>query len=143
MRYLTLYLILFVSFDISYAQTYAIKADRLISGDNDLLNPTVIVYKDKIVDINYNNQIPDSAQVIDLKGYTILPGMMDVHTHLLYDGGDNYEKDLYRNSPAFRAVRATSYLEISLKNGFTTLRDVCTEGAGFADVDLQKLYIRK
>ena len=130
--------LIFVLCETTSAQTFAIKADRLITGDKNLLNPTVIVYKDEIIDVNFDNRIPDSAQVIDLKGYTILPGLMDVHTHLLYDGGDDYEKDLYRNSPAFRAVRATSYLDISLKNGFTTLRDVCTEGAGFADVDLQK-----
>ncbi len=122
-----------------YAQTYAIIADRLIDGKTDkaLDNPVVIVYKNKIVDINFSNKIPDSATVINLKGYTILPGLMDVHTHLLADGLD-YNKDLYENSPSLRALRAVKHLSIALQNGFTTLRDVCSEGAGFADVDLRK-----
>jgi imidazolonepropionase-like amidohydrolase len=128
-----------VIFHCTFGQTYAIIADRLIDCKNEraLNNPTIIVHDKKILDINYENKIPDSAVTINLKGYTVLPGMMDAHTHLLADGAD-YDKDLYNNSPSYRALRATKYLSISLQNGFTTLRDVCTEGAGFADVDLKK-----
>src|ERR1035437_2614901 len=120
-------------------QTYAIIADRLIDCKNEqsIDNPTIIVYKDKIVDVNFKNAIPDSATIINLKGYTVLPGLMDVHTHL-FANGEDYNKDLYENSSAYRALRAAHYLYISLQNGFTTLRDVCTEGAGFADIDLSK-----
>ncbi|HEV3249631.1 MAG TPA: amidohydrolase family protein [Puia sp.] len=126
-------------FHIVTAQTYAIVADRLIDGqeDHSFNNPTVIVQNSKIVDINYKNVVPDSAIVINLKGYTLLPGLMDVHTHLMANGED-YDKDLYSNSPSYRSLRAVGYLAIALQNGFTTLRDVCTEGAGFADVDLSK-----
>ena len=124
--------------DIS-AQTLAIKADRLFNGkaDNIISNPVIIIHKNKIVDINFENHIPDSAEVVDLSGHTILPGLIDVHTHLLHDGGD-YNVNLYNHSPSFRAVRAVSHLDIALKNGFTTVRDVCTEGAGYADIDLEK-----
>src|ERR1700733_5590956 len=117
---LTLALIFF--FNIAFGQTYAIIADRLIDGSSDkaLSNPTVIVSKNKIVSINFTNIIPDSAVVINLKGYTILPGMMDVHTHLLADGGD-YDKDLYGHSPSYRSLRAVKHLNIALQNGFTTL----------------------
>jgi imidazolonepropionase-like amidohydrolase len=124
---------------IIMAQTYAIVADRLIDGQHDhsFSNPTVIVYHNKIVDINYKNFIPDSAILINLKGYTLLPGLMDVHTHLMANG-DDYDKDLYGNSPSYRALRAVGYMTIALQNGITSLRDVCTEGAGYADVDLAK-----
>jgi len=130
-------LIFTVIIKIAFAQTYAITADALIDGSSDqpLKNPTVIVRNKKIAEVNFKNSIPDSAIVINLKGYTLLPGMMDVHTHLLADGGD-YEKDLYGHSPAYRALRAVKYLNAALQNGFTTLRDVCSEGAGFADVDI-------
>ena len=126
-------------FQISRAQVYAITADRLIDGKQDhaIDNPTIIVRQNKIAEINFNRKIPDSAILIDLKGYTILPGLMDVHTHLMANGGD-YDKDLYSNSPSYRALRAVGYMNIALQNGITTLRDVCTEGAGFADVDLSK-----
>jgi imidazolonepropionase-like amidohydrolase len=123
----------------AFAQTYALVADRLIDGKSDeaLSNPTIIVSRGKIIDINFNHTIPDSAIVIELKGYTLLPGLMDVHTHLLGTGGD-YEKDLYDHSPAYRALRAVQRLRTALNNGITTLRDVCSEGAGFADVDLAR-----
>lgn len=122
-----------------FSQTYAIIADRLIDGKSEqpFNNPTIIIHKDKIIDINYKNSIPDSAVVINLKGYTLLPGLMDVHTHLLANGFE-YDKDLYSNAPSFRALRAAGYLSTALQNGFTTLRDVCTEGAGYADVDISR-----
>jgi len=122
-----------------YAQTYAIVADRLIDGKSDqaFSNPTIIVREGKIVDINFGRVIPDSAIIIDLKGQTVMPGLMDVHTHLLADGRD-YDKDLYGNSPSYRALRAVMHLRTALNNGITTIRDVCSEGAGFADVDLSR-----
>ena len=121
------------------AQTFAIKADKLIDGKSskEISNPIVIIYKDKIVDINFKNYIPDSAQIIDLSGHTILPGLIDVHTHLLHDGGD-YNENLYNYSTSYKALRAASHAETALKNGFTTLRDVCTEGACYADVDIER-----
>lgn len=140
MKYL-LFLTAVLFQQMAFAQTYAIVADRLIDGtSNDALNnPTIIVMKNRIVDINYKNTIPDSAIVINLKGYTLLPGLMDCHTHLLAEGSeDAYESDLYGNSSPFRALRAVKHLSIALQNGITTLRDVCTEGAGFANVDLAR-----
>ena len=138
MKYLLLFIGIFLT-EIMYGQTYAITADRLIDGEENhaLNNPTVIVRNNRIVDVNYNNHIPDSAIVINLKGHTILPGLIDVHTHLMADGAD-YDNDLYKNSPSYRALRAVGYMSIALQNGITTLRDVCTEGAGFDDVDLSR-----
>lgn len=134
-------LLVFIAFILAtglHAQTYAIVADRLIDGKSDkaINNPVVVIHDNKIIDVNFNNHIPDNATVINLKGYTILPGMMDMHTHLLADGGD-YEKDLYNNSAGLRSLRAVMHLNNALQNGFTTLRDVCTEGAGYADFDLK------
>lgn len=119
------------------AQTIAIKADRLISGDKEILNPVVLVKGHTILAITTDAAIPDSAQLIDLSGHTILPGLIDVHTHVLVDGSE-YFRNLYVQSASFRAIRAVSYLDISLNNGFTTIRDVCSEGAGYADVDIAK-----
>ncbi len=124
------------------AQTYSLKADYLIDGHSDkiLKNPVVIVKEDRIIEVSLSKNIHDSVQVIDLEGYTILPGLIDAHTHLLVagDGFTGYEKDNYRHSATFRSLRAVSHLKKSLHNGFTTIRDVCTEGAGYADVDLAK-----
>jgi imidazolonepropionase-like amidohydrolase len=138
MKWLLAFLCLIAS-SFGRAQTYASLADRLIDGKSEQLlsNPTIIVRQGKIVDVNFTHSIPDSAIVIELKGQTVLPGLMDVHTHLLADGGD-YDKDLYGNSPSYRALRAVMHLRTALNNGITTLRDVCSEGAGFADVDLAR-----
>ena len=138
MKLLSVMFALFV-FSSGFSQTYAIIADRIIDCRNgkQLDNPVIIVQKNRIADILFDNRYPDSAIVIDLKGYSLLPGLIDVHTHILA-GTDDYDKDLYKNSTSYRALRAAKHLSISLQNGFTTLRDVCTEGAGFADVDISR-----
>jgi imidazolonepropionase-like amidohydrolase len=132
-----LVLFFLISWQTGYCQTYAVVADHLVDVNQGKLldNPVVIVEGGKITGVNYTGTIPDSAVVINLKGYTVLPGLMDVHTHILADGRD-YDKDLYGNSPVFRALRAAGYLSRALQNGITTIRDVCSEGAMFADVDL-------
>src|ERR1700754_4335329 len=96
--------------NFAFGQTYAIIADKLVDGSSDhaFNNPTVIVKKNKIVSVNFTGSIPDSATVINLKGYTLLPGLIDCHTHLLADGGD-YDKDPFGHSPAYRALRAVKY----------------------------------
>ena len=118
--------LLFYSF--SYSQTYALIADRYIDCRNGKAvdHPTIIVTDHKITDINFTRSVPDQATIIDLKGYSLLPGLMDVHTHILA-GTTDYDKDLYENSPSFRSLRAVRNLSLALQNGFTTLRDVCTE----------------
>ena len=122
-----------------FGQTIAIKAGALLdvkSGEI-LKNAIVIISNNKIVEINSNDHIPDTAELIDLKDCTILPGLIDGHTHIM-SAGENYDMDLYSNSAVFRALRATSQLKTSLLNGFTTIRDVGNEGTGFADIDLAR-----
>jgi len=137
MRFLFSGLFIFLTL-FSYSQKYAIKADRLINGKSNTAqnNPIIIVENGKIIEINFANHIQDSCTLIDLTGYTLLPGLIDAHTHLLIDVPADYGKETYNFSPSFRSLRAVEHLKRSLDNGFTTIRDLCTEGAGFADVDL-------
>lgn len=121
------------------AQSYALIADRLIDVKNrtTIEQPVVLIQNNKIVQVLSGKPVPQGYTVVNLKGHTLMPGFMDAHTHLMNNGGE-YEKDLYSNAPTFRILRAVQHLRTSLHNGFTTLRDVNTEGAGFADVDLRR-----
>ena len=135
-------LLLFTSllvFQIALCQRYTIVADKLIDckGNKVIEHPVVIVESGKIIDVLTSRPKDDSSILIDLTGFTLLPGLMDMHTHLLSNGGD-FALDLYENSSAYRSLRAVSHLKISLQNGFTTIRDLGTEGAGFSDVDISR-----
>jgi imidazolonepropionase-like amidohydrolase len=84
---------------------------------------------------------PSGVQVINLKDRTCLPGLIDTHTHVLLQGdvtAADYDEQLLKQSTEYRAILATVNVRRALEYGFTTIRDVETEGAGYADVDVKK-----
>ncbi|MGI8772951.1 MAG: amidohydrolase family protein [Acidobacteriaceae bacterium] len=84
--------------------------------------------------------VPPSTQVVDLPGTTLLPGLMDLHSHLLlHPYNETLWDDQVLHEPApYRTLRAGKQAEATLMAGFTTLRDLGTEGAGFADVSIKR-----
>ena len=106
-----------------------IKAARLIDGQGGapLANPVVVVEDDRITRVGAGLPVPAGAEVIDLGGATLLPGLIDCHTHLTGQPGENYYDDMFRKSPIDGAMIAHVYARRTLEAGFTAVRDV---GAG-------------
>jgi imidazolonepropionase-like amidohydrolase len=126
-------------------QRILIKAGRLIDGLTDQARPNmgILVAGDRITAVGPLTQIQGQAggaRVIDLSQMTVLPGLIDTHTHLLLQGDSTsgaYDEQLLFQSIAYRAILAARNARLSLEHGFTALRDVETEGAMFADVDVK------
>jgi imidazolonepropionase-like amidohydrolase len=83
--------------------------------------------------------IPASAKVVDLSHATVLPGLIDCHTHIMLADTDNshYEDFLLKDSYQYRTILATLNVKRDLEAGFTAMRDVETEGAMYSDVDVR------
>lgn len=140
---ISLFFVFFTHF--IYAQNYTyVKADRLFDGEV-LHDKWGVLIKDNIIEIvDYQSIIektlPATAAIIDLKNATILPGLIEGHSHLLLHPYNEtpWDDQVLKEARSERVVRATVHAERTLKAGFTTVRDLGTEGADYDDVGLKK-----
>lgn len=117
-------------------QTVAVRAGRLFDSKSGtmLAKQVVVITGDRIVDVGPEGQvkIPAGAPVIDLSGATVLPGLIDAHTHMFDTRGPK------TNTSAERAIAmAIANVQADLRAGFTTARDMSTHGNGYGDLEIR------
>jgi imidazolonepropionase-like amidohydrolase len=128
----------FLATDAS-AGVKAIRAGRLIDGNGGvpIRDVVVLVENDRITAVGAGLEIPDGAEVIDLSSYTLLPGFIDAHVHLVgrHIGEGNWQNSAVRDLPQEDAIRGVRNARLTLEAGFTTVRNV--GAAHFSDIALR------
>src|SRR6202790_4453209 len=142
---LSIFLLSVIAITTSAQTLTVIRAGSLIDGQSSSpkKNQLIFIRGDKIEKITDASQsIPSDAKLIDLSSSTVLPGLIDSHTHLFLWGEDpakgGYDANILKAGIALRAARATYAARRALDQGFTTIRDVETEGAGYGDVGIKQ-----
>ena len=128
------------------AQTTVIRAGTLVDGKSNSprRDQVIVIRGNRIESVSdaSSSKMPADAKVIDLSHATVLPGLIDSHTHIFLQGEDpaqgGYDANILKYPLSFRAARATVSARRALEQGFTTLRDVETEGAGYGDVGIKQ-----
>src|ERR1700686_4295075 len=128
------------------AGTVVVRAEWLIDGaaDKPRHNMEIVVRGNRIVDVRPANSqaLPAAAHVVDLGAATVLPGLIDTHTHIFLQGEDpaagGYDVQLLKFPASYRVARAVVSARRALEQGFTSIRDVETEGAGYGDVGIKQ-----
>jgi imidazolonepropionase-like amidohydrolase len=115
-----------------------VRAGRVLNDQGILIEGERIRAVGALADVE--RQVPSGARTVDLSQATVLPGFADCHTHILLQGdvtAADYDEQLLKESIPYRTIRATIAARTALMNGFTALRDLETEGAMYADVDVK------
>lgn len=139
-----LFLMIF-SFEKTLAQSYIyIKPDRIFDGEKNLEKYGVLIKNNKIESIDnqltIEKNLPKDTKIVEFRGCTLLPGLIEGHTHLFLHPYNEtpWEDQVLKEARSYRTSRAVVHAERTLKAGFTTARDLGTEGAEFDDVGLKK-----
>jgi imidazolonepropionase-like amidohydrolase len=123
---------------LASAAQIIVKAARLLDGHGGapLAPAMVLIEGERIVDVGSTLTVPAGAKVIDLGGATLLPGLIDLHTHLCGKYGVHWEDELIKTTPAFSALWGAHNARVTLLAGFTTVRDMGTAWP-YVDVELR------
>lgn len=137
-----LFLLLSVAANLLAAdRVIVLRAARMIDGkSNNVITPGLVVIRNNRIE-SVGGTPPSGAETIDLGDATLLPGLIDAHVHTLLQGDvttEDYDEQIFKESTAYRALRASRAVKIGLEHGFTTMRDLETEGAGYTDVDVKR-----
>jgi imidazolonepropionase-like amidohydrolase len=123
---------------------WLLKADRVFDATSEAAHSgwVVLVEGGKIAAVGPASEVsvPADAQTIDLPGATLLPGLIDAHSHIfLHPYNETLWNDqVLKETLPYRTIEAVQHVRDTLMAGFTALRDLGTEGAGYADVDVQR-----
>ena len=128
-----------------------IRAGTLLDGKSDSprYNQIIVVRGDRIESVSSaaTAVLPPDAKIVDLSQATVMPGLIDSHTHIFLQGEDpargGYDANILNPPLALRAARATVAARRALEQGFTTIRDLETEGAGYGDVGIKQAIDRE
>lgn len=118
-----------------------LKPDRVFDGEQMYTGWVVLVKNNKIVQAgSMNFKLPAGTEIIELKGQTLLPGLIEGHSHLFLHpyNETSWDDQVLKETRAERIARAVNHAKATLMAGFTTVRDLGTEGAMYDDVGLKK-----
>lgn len=126
------------------AKLVVVRAARMldVKAGKVVPNAVVVIEGERISSVGAGTTLPPGAEIIDLGDATLMPGLIDCHTHLMdrsdHPGDPNsYAVDLLTKSQAYRALEGAADARVTLRAGFTSVRDVESEGSGYADVALR------
>jgi len=141
MRQFIFLLMLLTSLYAEAQKSILLKCGKLLDTKTGIVSEKqfVLLSGNKVVAVGPTAFKADTT--INLSDYFVMPGMIDCHTHVLLQGDitqEDYDVQVLKESIPYRTIRGVKSAERALMNGFTTIRDLGTEGAGYADVDLKK-----